>query len=455
MLVSSITLFVSFGIMCVLLAIQSYSKARKTPCTFVWGGLFIVLFIVFPLLLNVFAGYAIGIRGDRISDDAVYIIYAFSILTSVLGYSFVVFYLSPKRPIGAPAEDISSRLRPNFEKARQVERFVYYFSGALVIAGFATFVHGTGMSIIELFVATRFEWLTQETGATLNIGLYLMGLAAVFSFYDAKFGMPRKWMSLVVYCTVLSMVLLAGGRKWVLFVASGVLAGYFDRAGGTLPITKKLVMSIILLGFVVTAWQVGRAIPWKSVKSLDAAYYEFKERVPRLINEGDATYFYRASLESIRLNRDAGLTYPFAVVRRIVFLPIPSDWTMGLKPEGIPFLFADEIGAGTKIRRGNQPPGLIGLFVLSFGWVAAVVLLPLLTVLPVRALDRFVCERVGLARDTMWATFAVAVVLLMRGSTGGFYFLASNLLAVSCLAFGYYALRDLVGNATRLRQPKS
>ncbi len=449
--ISNVSLSISLFVIACMLSFQARSKVRDTPCLFIWGGLFAVLFILFPLLLNIFSGYAIGIKGNVIQDESVYIIYALMVLVSVLIYTVAVVYRSPREPLRKTDGRSRCDAGQHYRSAPQIERFVYFASGLLVPVGLLVFVFGTGMSLLELAVASRFEWFARGTVDRfwLNIGLYLMGLVAVFSYYDVKFGMPKRWLSILVYGSVITMIFLAGGRKWLLFCGSGALAGYFDRKGGVMLINRRLIISIALIGFLVIAWQFGRTVSWQKVESFDQVGEEFVNRVPHLLREGDATYFYRASLDSIRLNKDHGLIYPLAVVRRIIFLPFPDDWTMGLKPEGIPFLVAEELNTGTRARRGNQPPGLIGLFVLSFGWAASLIALPMFTVVLVRALDRYVCRNDGLVRNVIWATYSIAIMLLMRGSTGGVYFLVFNLIAVISMFVGYSMLRDIVKPARK------
>jgi hypothetical protein len=128
---------------------------------------------------------------------------------------------------------------------------------------------------------------------------------------------------------------------------------------------------------------------------------------------------------------------------------------MGLKPEGMPFLVADELDTGNLVRRGNFPPGLIGLFVLSFGWAASLIALPMLTVLLVRALDRYVCRNVGLIRNVIWATYSIVVILLMRGSTGGAYFLVFNIFAVISMIIGYSIVHDVAKPGCKIEVSKN
>ena len=93
------------------------------------------------------------------------------------------------------------------------------------------------------------------------------------------------------------------------------------------------------------------------------------------------------------------------------------------------------MGTSVNIRRANQPPGLLGLFVLSFGWLFSPLFLALLTAPLIRFFDMYITRRTGCVRNACFASFLFAAVLFMRGSTGGVYFLFFNVILTIIISF--------------------
>ena len=428
MLLANIMLILALVILIAGLFAQMRERVRYSPCTFIWGVLFLLLFIVFPLVLNLFFGYGLSIRGDLLTDEAGYIVYGLAILFFSLVYTCSVFLGQGAHSHREVACRPPLHSRSAWQAANPMEKRVFTLCGILVPLGLLIYVRGTGLSLAELMVASRFEWFARETasGFFLILGMYTLGLVAIFIYYDVRFGLPRKWLSFLVYGTILFTIFVAGDRKWLLFMASGAAAGFYDARGGAFLQTRKLAAGLALVGMLVFMLQFGRAVTWEDEASREKAGESVAEVIPVLFVEGDATYFYRASLDAIRLNMDDGVLYPLAIVRRVLLLPLPDTWTGGLKPEGIPFLFSDEFEAGSEIRRGNMPPGLVGLFVLSFGWKLAPLLMASLILPLLGALDRMVKQNSGPLRSACFASYPVAAILLMRGSTGGIYFMVFN-----------------------------
>lgn len=421
------TLVVALVLLIIALGRQWAQRAAYGPCFFVWGVLFTILFVAFPLVLHLTSMPARSVTGRLLTGDDLYVLYGLNVLVSATAYAIMSFGSTPENRLVHRATTVAD--------GRSRERFLHVASALVVACGLLLFIRGTGLSLAELAVASRFSWFEsgEMSGRTMSLGYYLLSFVAVFAYYDIRFGLPRKWLSLLVLCVVLGMVFLAGGRKWLLFIASGAVAGFFDRRGGMLQISGRLVLSLGIIVFLAFAWQFGRSLTWGEGADLGTVADDFGERVPELFAEGDATHFYRASLDAIELNRRQGVLYPFAVVRRLLFLPLPDEWTGGLKPRGIPLLVAERLGADNKTRHGNVPPGLVGLFVLSFGWLWSPLLLAALTLPAVRVLDRLVLCTQGALRDVVFATFPVAAILFMRGSTGGVYFLIANVVLVCLL----------------------
>lgn len=450
MIISNFFLVLSLLLLGSSLFVQARFVSYKTPCTFIWGGMFLLLFCLFPFINNVFYGYALSVKafgaaGEYIKDDSVYVLYSIVVLSFSSWYCLAVAFVYYK----APCADIKHLQKStNFRGERRIRRlsgFLHVATGMVVILGLAIFVKGTGLSFSELMVASRFQWFAQGTmdAFTLNLGLYLIGLISVFAYYDVKLRFPKKWFSVLVYSSIFLMIALSGGRKWLLFLGSGIIAGFFDRMGGRLPVSKKIISVGFLIFFLSFSWQFGRKIEWQHVDSLVSVGQDFAAQSYELFSRGDATYFYRASLDAIQVNKNEQVLFPLGVVRRVLLLPIPEGWTFGVKPEGLPALFADVMGAETAARRGNLPPGLIGLFVLSFDYLFVTLFLPLLVIPMLIALDRYIVRSRKVMRNVVFASFAFASMLFMRGSTGGIYFLVFNVLATVAIAFVFLTLSSI------------
>jgi len=434
---------------------QIGNLARTSPCSFVFGSLFLVLFIFAPLLLHLTAGYAVSIKGMLITDESIYLIYGSIVTVFVSAYLMLALVKLKTDPESGPARSFVNAGDSRTQNSA-LPNGVFYLSGLVVLIGVVSFIQSTSMSLGEIFLASRFEWLREGNAdiTALTVSQYLIGLSALFAYANITCRSPNRVFSIAVYVSLGLMIFLTGERKWILFVGSGWLAGYFDLRGRAFyPSTKALVIAIVLV-FLAFAWQFGRAVNWNELdsQSINEVTRDFRATVPRLLQEGDASYFYRASLDAIRLHEEKDLMYPLGLVRRLVFMPFPNEWTFGMKPEGIPFLFADELEAGSNIRRGNMPPGLIGLFVLSFGSLATLVIFPLLVLLPLKVLDRFVSEGRGVARIGFWSVFTVTSVLLMRGSTGGIYFLISSVVLLVFISMGRDFVTYLFNRAGRAIQ---
>jgi len=436
------------------LAWQFSNQVRRSPCTFIWGAVFLVLFVAFPLVLNLCFGFGVSIRGDLLSDEAHYLVYGLVILVFSIAYAARSFLVGRggDRPATGPTGPAVGRT--GWHAASRVEKNVYLVSGLAVPAGLALFVQGTGMSLAELMIATRFEWFVRgaASGLMINLGMYAMSTVAIFTHYDIRFGMRFKWLSVLAYGSALFIVFVIGDRKWLFFIAAGGVSGLYDTWGGAFRRSGRLAAGLLTVAVLVFMLQFGRAIAWEDAAAREHAGEVVGEAIPVLFTEGDATYFYRASLDAIRVNMDEGVVFPLAIVRRILLLPLPDSWTFGLKPEGVPFLFSDLFDAGTSLRRGNMPPGLVGLFVLSFGWWLAPIMMAAI-LMPVLAMaDRFVVRSRSPVRAALFSTFPAASVLLMRGSTGGIYFLFFNMAIV--LAVMIVSPRTSESGADTRRDPR-
>ncbi|MBF1801810.1 hypothetical protein [Alloalcanivorax profundimaris] len=388
-------------------------------CFTYFGVLFGILYIFVPLISNI-GGYAYTIRWGYdhvITNDDVYFLYSMYVL--LLSLSFFALSLFWRKK-----ERVKKTLVTGYKEQR-----LHYALGVGVLAGGAVYIFGTGMSIKDLASAARFAWFAEGTVDSfyLNVGLYLFSLVAPYAYYDYKRGFPNKVLSILVYATILALISVSGGRKWVLFLMSGFLAGHYDMKG-KIVVTKKTLAILLLCFAFLYAWQYGRNMSVEESENFLATLYERSSENSELFRRGDTTYFYRASLEAIKLNDQEDILYPLAVIRRIIFLPIPESISYGLKPEGIPAMFAKDIGASNEARAGNMPPGIIGLFALSFGAIPGILFFPFFVILGLYIANVYIKKSSSYARSVFFSYFIVTSVLVLRGSVGGIYFMVFGLL---------------------------
>lgn len=428
-------LLACLAVMGLCLFIQTAAPSDARPCLFYFGGLFFVLFLLVPFLMNLLFGNPPRIdwlAGQRITRDYAFHIYGAFIAVTTALYSGLC-YLTIRSAALTGARPVKSAPAP--AESTFDERRLLMWLAAAVLAGLVAFIYGTGMSLAEIFVASRFEWVGQDLGNPKIVLLsnYMLSLVALYSYFDVRQSFPRKWLSIIVYSGVIAFVILSGGRKWVFFVLSGLIGGYYSSR-------QRVIGGRVLLGvavFVVfgIVWQYVRSLGIATLGQQSGFFGGMADSLPRLLAEGDISYFYRASLEAITLHVERGILYPMAVLSRLVFLVVPDQLTFGLKAASIPWMFAADFGAGTEFRAGNLPPGLVGLFVLSFGWLVAILLGPIMTLAMVWFGDKAVMWRDSYLSHLVLANFCIIALLFMRGTTGGFYFLVFQLVVLFGLRF--------------------
>lgn len=404
-----------------------------------FGVMFFVLNMIVPLIVNVW-GYAYTIRwgqDHKIDDNYVYLIYSLYLLGVSLSY-FVISFLIQKRNKFSPGRSVSIRDL----------RFLHFLVGMAVCFGFFLYVVGTGMSLLQLLNSSRFAWFAEGSvqGVTLNAGLYFISLISIYAFLDVKLKFPNKALSVFVYSSIILMIAISGGRKWVIFLASGFLAGFFDRKGGV-SFNYKYILSVAVAVIFMYAWQYGRNMVVEDGVAFSTQLYERSTDGGELFLRGDASYFYRASLEAIDINYNQQVSYPGALALRLMLLPFPESWTFGLKPKGVPELFANDIGAYNGARSGNMPPGLIGLFVLSFGALFGVLVFSLSIPLALLSIEIKEKETLGLFEVALAAHFLALCALFLRGSTGGVYYMVFGFVFISVAFFSIKVLRRLYEKA--------
>lgn len=401
------------GVLTSMTLVQVRMKLLRRPVLYFFNIQFLLLFILVPLIVESLGGaqtvrwneYHLINQADVLSIYAVYVV-VFSATCLLLVSSARTRPVAPSGQSDAP---YSEQLHGQ-----------YSFVLLLVVAfGLVVYVVGSGMSLRQLLVASRFGWMNNPGGNGLLVllGLYLISIVAPAAFHVFRSERTKIFEFAALLVLVAIMVAVSGGRKWVLFLISGYIAAkYFHGRSLKLSFFDSVVMSILVVFVIV--WQFGRHL---TEVSLDSITDIFVQRGLELFLNGDVSYFYRASLEAISININEGIWHPFSVVRRLLFLPFPNEVTFGLKPEGLPTSFARDIGAINSLRIGNMPPSMIGIFVLSFGAVQGIPLFGIVLPVLLLKIDNFFMMR-SILRDSLMSYAIVVMVTVARGNIDVLYY---------------------------------
>jgi hypothetical protein len=136
---------------------------------------------------------------------------------------------------------------------------------------------------------------------------------------------------------------------------------------------------------------------------------------------------------AINMNLNEGYSIPFGLLSRQLLFFLPADFSFGLKIEDISAIFSDAVDGGDEFRRGNMPPGLIGLFVLSFewygGWIVAIGL-----PFALRAMDSLIRRQSGILQIALISNMLSGMLLLLRGDdSSATYFIIFAILVLTFL----------------------
>lgn len=422
----SLILMALSGVITTVTLIQVRMKRLRRPILYFFNIQFLLLFILVPLSVE-FLGGAQTIRWHQnhlINQADVLSIYAMYVLIFSITCLLLVSSAQtrPVAPSGQSDAPYSEKLHGQYSSVL-----------ILVVAiGLIMYVVGTGMSLRQLLVASRFAWIDNPGGNALIVllGLYLVSMIAPASFHIFVPNRTRILKVAALLALIVIMVAVSGGRKWVIFLISGYIAAKYFH-GRSLKFSNFDSVTLSALVVLVVVWQFGRHLTEVSMNSITDL---ITQRGLELVLEGDISYFYRASLEAISLNINEGIWYPLSAVRRLLFLPIPDEFTFGLKPEGIPTSFARDIGATNSRRLGNMPPSMIGIFVLSFGAASGMLLFGMILPVILHKLDSFFLRR-SILRDSLASYSVVVIVLFARGNISVlyyvvFYFIVFKLISV-------------------------
>jgi hypothetical protein len=424
-------------VLCSVILYREVIKGQfQNFATSIFFIIYAIVYIVEPLVLHILFGGARSIMGgatELFRDPSVYLLFhSYSIsllLTAVILSSSQCIRLSSshKSAILFNTVDITNQL------------------AVIIIIGVLVFCYSTGMTFSDLLIASRFSWFDNGDFSLFwsAISSYLIALTGVFA-YQIKLSKKRNYLLIILcICAIVLDGYITKDRKWVIFLASGWLAGIYEISGRKLQINKRTVVILAVLFIIMVASQFIRDVLFRYIlgQSIDMAD-EFIRWRSFLIEYGDISYFYRASLEAIHQNLNNGFSIPLGIVRRILFFFLPTSYSGGIKVEDISAIFSDVVKGGDALRRGNMPPGLFGLFVISFGWFASLFLIPAMAIL-LRKLDLIFRDGHGILRNATLALYIFSIVMAFRGDESSFfYYTVSTILFLVAIK----AIRSLINS---------
>lgn len=418
-------------LMCLIILRKEIFQLRfRNFASSVFFLVYTIVYVVEPLVLHIFFGGAKSIVGGMpsdLSDKYIYYIfncYGISLLLTSMIFSQVKFI---KYGSSAPSLVCSNKKENNHGN----------YIAIFIIIGFGLFIYATGMNFFDLFSAQRFAWFSESTFSLfwITVSSYFIALASIYVYYVKLEENNSRLLLVLCMASIILLGMITKDRKWVIFLASGLLASYYEVSGRTFVIKKRVVMFLLLVFFVLLISQFIRDVLFRYFIGEDIIFYDEISRWPSfLIEYGDISYFYRASIETIHQNLNNDLIVPLALFRRIIFFFLPVSYSGGLKVEDISAIFSDVVGGGDALRRGNMPPGLFGLFVISFGWFASLFIIPLIAIL-LKKLDSIFRYGQGNFRNVVLSLYIFSVILGFRGDdSSAFYYVFSTLLFVGVVS---------------------
>lgn len=378
-------------------------RSRNFP-TAVFLLCYAPLFCLYPLLARLFVGGATSIsryQPGLITDLPAYLVFQ----AANFGILFMIWALGRRDEPPSPQPSLA------YSGAGSVSIYLT----VLLVAGVCLAILATGLSVNELLVAARFTWFRHKGYSPLLsvISSYLIALSPLLVYCCVK---ERRWRLLAFAITLLILHgILFKDRKWLIFMGSGLLAAHFGRNGRRLPVTTKAALLLALFGLLLWFWQTARhTLFLVAVEGEVGALARGPQVMFDTLTKGDLPYFYNASMTAIHMHLKDGYEIPFGLLRRQLFFFLPAGYSLGLKIEDISAIFSDAIGGGDELRRGNMPPGLFGLFVLSFGWLGGVLAIAMVP-LALKLLDRIGRSGRGWAHAVLICYALSSTFYLLRG----------------------------------------
>lgn len=380
--------------------------------------LYVPLFCVTPLLYHFLTDGAITIdhkvEGLVFTDPriyAIYHLYNISLLICFLAASvFFNRYKEPKQII-IPTSTLKQRI-------------IFFL---LLVTGIYLYVYSTGLSVFELLVADRFTWFGNSNYSPFYsvVASYFISLTPLLFFLYYK---EKKYFFLIITVFLLLIYgILSKDRKWIIFMISGAVAAKYYLNGNRLILKPKIVIVSLFFGLILVFWQIFRDVLFTELVTGRGDFIDHAmEMGATLLMQGDYPYYYFSSMTAIKMNFIDGFDIPLGIIRRQVFFLVPVDYSFGLKIKDISAIFSDALDAGDDVRGGNMPPGLIGLFVLSFNWWLG------LSVFSVIPFVLFYINSIARAYNSSFQPviysncFSFMILLLRGDDSSAFYFCIFN-----------------------------
>jgi hypothetical protein len=377
---------------------------------------YVPLFCVYPLVGRFLSGGAISVDtrvNQVLTDPLIYCIYQSYCIILLIGCHLV----ANKRPVAC---EFSNEKKSCYSSAPVMLLF-------LLLVGVYLFYYSTGLSVIDLIFVTRFEWFLHKDYSVLLsvLSTYLIGVAPVLIYICVRD--DKKSILLISLMVLLFYGILSKDRKWIIYLASGYLAAIFIRGSGRIQVDWKKSTWFFLLCVLLAFWQVLRGTLFSALsEGANDLVQQVLEMLNKLLTRGDVPYYYNASVTAIHMNMNMDFSIPLALVRRQLFFFLPVDMSAGLKIEDISALFSDAVAGEDEIRRGNMPPGLLGLLVLSFGcWFG--LLFAFLIPFFLRFCDEIFRRPNGTLGVVLISNFFASSIFMLRGDdSSATYFIASN-----------------------------
>jgi hypothetical protein len=380
--------------------------------------LYVPLFCVTPLLYHFLTGGAITIdrkvEGMVYTDPRIYAIFhLYNISLLICFFAASVFFNRYREP----KQFVSSTTTLQ-------QRIIYIF---LLLTGVYLYVYSTGLTVFELLVADRFAWFENATYSSFFsvVASFFIALTPLFFFLYMK---EKKYLFLIITVILLLIYgILSKDRKWIIFMISGAVAAKYVLNGNRLVLKPKIVIGSLFFGLILVFWQIFRDVLFTELVTGRGDFLDHaKEMGEKLIMQGDFPYYYFSSITAIKMNFIDGFDIPLGIIRRQVFFLVPVDYSFGLKIKDISAIFSDALDAGNDVRGGNMPPGLIGLFVLSFNWWIG---LFAFTVIPLGLyyIDKLALTITSTFQPVIYSNCFSFMILLLRGDdSSAFYFCIFN-----------------------------
>jgi hypothetical protein len=409
---------ISFVLGIVLFCIELLKLKFKNFIPSMFLLVYVPLFCLSPLLYHFLTGGAITIdrkfEGFVFTDPRIYAIY------HLYNISLLVCFF------------VASEFFNKFKEPKQIftstttlrQRIIFFI---LLIIGTYLYVYSTGLSVFELLVADRFIWFENASYSSFYsvVASYFISLTPLFFFLYYK---EKKYFFLILTVILLLLYgILSKDRKWIIFMISGAVAAKYYLSGNRLVLKPRIVIGSLVFGLVLIFWQIFRDVLFTELVTGRGDFIDHAiDMGEKLLMQGDFPYYYFSSMTAIKMNLIDGFNIPLGIIRRQLFFFMPVDFSFGLKIKDISAIFSDALDAGDEIRGGNMPPGLIGLFVLSFNWWLGLLIYTLIPFF-LFYIDKFARTHPSIFQPVIYSNSFSFMILLLRGDdSSAFYFFIFN-----------------------------